>query len=298
MDVGVAPPAFRLPADTRVGLVDLQVSDLDRSIAFYTTVIGLRVLTSIGETAVLGDQGASPLVRLHAQAGTRPVGRRGLFGLYHFAILLPDRPALGRFASHLIGSDVRFGMADHFVSEALYLSDPDGLGIEMYADRARTLWRQRAGELVMGTEPLDLRDVMKAGAAGAWTGAPSGTTIGHLHLHVGDLGHADAFYRLALGFDKTVWSYPGALFFSAGGYHHHLGTNTWAPGPAAGEEDARLLAWELVLPTSADRDAAVTSLTRARYEVRPDTSGTRSVSDPWGTRLTLVGAHGAAPPGL
>ena len=170
----------------------------------------------------------APLAYLVEKGGVAPVPRRGRFGLYHFALLLPDRAALGRFAAHVLRLGLRPGMADHAVSEALYLSDPDGLGIEVYADRPRTSWTYRGDELVMTTEPLDIAGLITAGQGDEWRGAPEGTSMGHVHLHVGDLARAEAFYHRALGFDKKVWSYPGALFFSAGGYHHHLGTNIWS----------------------------------------------------------------------
>src|SRR5215468_7635984 len=134
------------------------------------------------------------------------------------------------------------------VSEALYLWDPDGLGIEVYADRPREAWRIRGQEIFMTTERLNLEDLVLAGGGEPWSGLPLGTVIGHMHLQVSDLERAEAFYHSALGFDKIVWNFPGALFLSAGGYHHHLGANTWAAG--AGESldnEARLLEWELVL---------------------------------------------------
>ena len=154
----------------------------------------------------------------------------------------------GIFAAHLLRLGLRPGMADHAVSEALYLSDPDGLGIEVYADRPRASWTYRGDELVMTTEPLDIAGLMAANQGGEWGGAPEGTSMGHVHLHVGDLARAEAFYHSALGFDKRVWSYPGALFLSAGGYHHHVGTNIWSSGPSARADEARLLEWELVVP--------------------------------------------------
>jgi catechol 2,3-dioxygenase len=140
----------------------------------------------------------------------------------------------------------------------------------------------------MATEPLDLRALIRAAGGEPGTGMPAGTTIGHVHFHVGTLGDAEAFYHSALGFDKIVWSYPGALFFSAGGYHHHVGTNTWAAGaPAAGADDARLLEWELRLPAAKDIDAAAASAARAGYDIR-DEGGDRLIADPWGTTVRLI----------
>ncbi len=284
---GIVPTGFRLPDATHVGSVRLQIADLQRSIDYYTTVIGLRVVARGPDTAVLAAQGDDrPLVRLQARPAIQPVPRRAAFGLYHFAILLPDRAALGRFVTHLANLGVRAGAADHLVSEALYLNDPDGLGIEVYCDRPRADWRHHDRELAMATDPLDFAAVAAAGRGEPWTGAPAGTTMGHMHLHVGDLERARHFFHDGLGLDVMVWSYPGALFFGAGGYHHHLGTNTWAPGPAATDAHARLLDWELVVPAPADADAAAASLRAAGYQPEP-ASGAWTVADPWGTRFVV-----------
>jgi catechol 2,3-dioxygenase len=286
-DYGIHPPGYRLPNETHVGRVRLQVSDLARSLAYYQGVLGLRVIAESHGRAVLGAQiDDRPLVELDELRGAKPVPRRGRIGLYHFAIRLPDRPSLGRFLAHLEELGEYAGMSDHFVSEAIYLTDPDGLGIEVYSDRPRSTWKHHDGQLVMTTVPLDVGSVMQGAAESAegvtWRGMPPGTVIGHVHLHVGDLENAAAFYHEGLGLDKTVWNYPGALFLSAGGYHHHLGTNTWAAGaPPAGPEDARLLEWEVLVPTVADAEAAARSITAARRDVRSDQSDWLA-ADPWG----------------
>jgi catechol 2,3-dioxygenase len=168
------------------------------------------------------------------------------------------------------------------------LSDPDGLGIEVYADRPRTAWRSDStGQLFMMTAALDARSLVAAAGGAPWTGMPSGTTIGHVHLHVGDLGAAEAFYHRALGFDKIVWNYPGALFLSAGGYHHHLGTNTWSAGPPADDRHARLLSWDLIVPRRADAEAAAESLAGAGH-VPAIEADAWTVADHWGTPLRIV----------
>ena len=286
---GVAPPTFRLPDTSHVGAVHLQVIDLQRSLSYYEQVLGLRAHGVTSTSVVLSADGDDrPLVTLNTKRGVAPA-RRGALGLYHFAILLPARSDLGRFASHLASSGVRPGMADHSVSEALYLWDPDGLGIEIYADRPRDGWRRHNRELEMTTDPLDIRSVIAAGGGEAWTRAPSGTTVGHVHLHVGDLEQGEAFYHRALGFDKTVWSYPGALFMAAGGYHHHLGTNTWSQGPAASVDEARLLEWELVVPSAADVEAALRNVRDAGYGVE-NRGKSIVVADPWGTRVHIRAA--------
>lgn len=286
---GIAPPGYRLPDATHVGRVRLQVSDLERSLAYYRDVLGFGTVEQSADRAVLGVEGDDrPLIELVERRGATPVPRRGRLGLYHFAILLPDRAALGRFLGHLAQIGARAGMSDHFVSEAIYLQDPDNLGIEVYADRPRSEWRHEGRQLAMSTEPLDARSVVEAGRGVPWTGMPAGTTIGHVHLHVGDIDEAAAFYHNALGLDKIVWSYPGALFLSAGGYHHHLGTNTWAAGaPPAGENDSRLLDWEIVVPSADDADTAAGSVEAAGYRVTRQEDGWVT-ADPWGTALRIV----------
>lgn len=273
----------------------LQIADLERSIAYYQEVIGLRVLERGPAVAVLAARGDDrPLVELREKPGAHRVPRRGRLGLYHFAILLPDRPSLGRFLAHLEQIGAYAGMSDHFVSEAIYLSDPDGLGIEVYADRPRSAWKQDGHQLVMTTLPLDEESLLRAGVESGraddvrWTGLPVGTVIGHVHLYVSNLEDAASFYHRGLGLDKMVWSYPGALFMSAGAYHHHLGTNTWAVGaPLAGADDARMLEWEVVLPTSADAAEAARSLTSAGFEATAE-GGAWKALDPWGTAVRLL----------
>lgn len=274
----------RLPGQSHVGAVHLQISDLQRSIEYYEGVLGMDVLQRGAGRASLGVRGATPLAHLVEKSGVAPVPRGGRFGLFHFALLLPERVALGRFAAHVLRLGLRPGMADHAVSEALYLNDPDGVGIEIYADRPQASWTYRGGELVMTTEPLDIADLLKAGEGADWSHAPEGTTMGHVHLHVGDLVAAEAFYHGALGFDKTVWSYPGALFFSAGGYHHHLGTNIWSSGPSASANQAKLLEWELVVPERRQTDAVGQRLRVGGYGVDEAPDGVRA-RDPWGTQV-------------
>ncbi|HET7273922.1 MAG TPA: VOC family protein [Longimicrobiaceae bacterium] len=284
---GIRPPGYRLPDETRLGAVRLQISDLARSLAYYEQVLGLSVLERSEGRAVLGVQGGAPLVELHERKGATAVPRGGRLGLYHFAILLPDRAALGRFITHLATVGARAGASHHRVSEALYLQDPDGLGIEVYSDLPRSEWTAEEGQLVMSTDPLNLESVVLAAEGKPWTGMPAETTIGHVHLHVGDLERASLFYHEGLGLNKTVWSYPGALFMAAGGYHHHLGVNTWARGAApATENDARLLGWEVVVPNAEDVNRVLESLTSHGAAVQvADGSGT--ALDPWGTAMRI-----------
>jgi catechol 2,3-dioxygenase len=285
----VAPAGYRLPAGLRLGPVRLQVADLDRSIGYYERVVGLRTLQSTPVRATLAAPGDdTPLVELDELRGATPVPRRGRLGLYHFALLLPDRASLGRFVAHLRALGEPAGSADHLVSEALYLTDPDGLGIEVYADRPRSSWRIAGGALAMAVDALDLDELVRAAGGQSWTGAPPGTRMGHVHLYVGDLEGAGAFYHAGLGFDRIAVNLPGALFMSAGGYHHHLGTNIWAAGaPPAAEGDARLLEWTLQLAGRSDVEAAARSLATSGYRVRHDSSGAVA-ADPWGTNVRLA----------
>ncbi len=286
-DFGVQPPGFRLPPETHVGRVRLQVGDLDRSLAYYVGLLGFRVLERAPGRAELGVD--RPLIELHELKGARRVPRRGRHGLFHFAILLPDRASLGRIYARLESAGIQVGSADHAVSEALYLTDPDGLGIEIYADRPRSEWVRRGAELHMVSEPLDVGSLTRAAGKEPWTGMPKGTVIGHAHLHVESLEKSVAFYHNALGLDLIVWSYPGAIFLSAGGYHHHLGANTWAGAGATAPEadEARLIDWELLLPGSLS--SVVASLEGAGHGVERLPDGAVRVLDPSGTAVRIVG---------
>jgi catechol 2,3-dioxygenase len=290
---GEPPAGYRLPDATRLGPVQLQVSALVRSLPYYEGVLGLAVLERGDGRAVLGSHGdARPLVVLREHAAAARSKPQGRLGLYHYAILLPDRAALGRFVEHVGRTGERVGAGDHLVSEAFYLHDPDGLGIEVYADRPRSAWRRRGRELMLATDPVDVEGVLAAAGGEPWTGMPAGTVMGHVHLHVGDLAAAEAFYSQGLGLDRITWSYPGALFLGAGGYHHHLGANTWA-GPAArppGPDDPRLLEWTIELPSPADVSAVEESLTTAGHVIELASTETLVARDPWGTGVRIVAA--------
>ncbi|HEY0241169.1 MAG TPA: VOC family protein [Gemmatimonadaceae bacterium] len=287
-ELGIRPPGFRLPDSTHIDGVRLQVADVDRSVEYYQTVLGMQVLNRSDGHADLGAEAdGRALVRLAEKRGARPVPRRGMLGLYHFAVLLPDRQSLGRFIAHLGEIGAYAGMSDHLVSEAVYLTDPDGLGIEVYADRPASTWRLVDQQLEMATKPLDVASVTEAAGGRKWDGMPAGTKIGHVHFHVGDIDEAARFYHVGLGLDKIVWSYPGALFMSAGGYHHHVAVNTWAAGaPKASDDDARLMDWELVVPDSDAVQAAAASVATAGFNVDRD-GDVMVASDPWGIRVRL-----------
>jgi len=280
-------PGYRLPAALRLGPVCLEVADLERSLDYYNRVIGLAVVGRDAKRATLGATGGDVLVELNEVPGATPHPYNRRLGLYHFAILVPTRAALGQFVAHLAAINAYAGQADHYVSEAFYLRDPDGLGIEVYADRARSAWPISNGQLAMGLDPVDMDSLLSEAGQTKWAGMPAGTLIGHVHLHAGDLGETEQFFHRTLGLDVTA-TLPSALFMSAGGYHHHLGANTWAgdaPRPKKG--DARLLEWRMILPSKEDIDAVGESLTRGGYPANK-AGDDLLAEDPWGTRLRIM----------
>lgn len=237
-----------------IGWVHLSVADLERSTRFYREVMGFRIIREQPAGAVLGTDGR-PLVILTHQPGARPQPP-GTRGLYHFAVRIPSRLELARTLQRVLRAGWSLdGAADHGVSEAIYFPDPDGHGIEIYADRPAARWPRRGGRILMATEPLDLDSLMaelrEAGGDGEGT-LPPATCIGHIHLHVSDLEQADGFYRGVLGMELMARYGPSALFFAAGGYHHHVGANLWAgPGaPPPPPDCVRLQSFSVALPSS------------------------------------------------
>jgi len=274
------PPGPLLPATLRLGPVQLTVTDLDRSAAFYQDSLGLQLHRREDPVAALGA-GEDDLVVLHEEPGARPAGRHA--GLFHLALLHPSREELARALQRLaVAGTAISGASDHGVSEAIYLSDPDGNGIELYADRPREAWPPPSGgeRVGMFTHPLDLESLLAtAGGPEPPRHAGAGLAMGHVHLHVGDIAAANAFYAGVLGFEPMA-TYPGALFLAAGGYHHHLGVNTWAgegvgPAPPA---TVGLREWTILL--DADSLAAL----RARVAAAGVGDGDVLV-DPWGIRV-------------
>jgi catechol 2,3-dioxygenase len=276
---------------TSMGAVRLAVADRDGVRDFYRDAIGLaEVDAEDGVVRLRADD--EPIVELvgDPSAEPRPPGTSGLF---HLAILVPTRADLARALQRVAEAGWRLsGASDHLVSEALYLSDPEGNGIELYSDRPRDQWPIRDGEIQMATLPLDLDSLLgELHKEDATAAMPAGTRIGHVHLNVGDLAAAEAFYSGALGFDVMVRGYPGALFVSAGGYHHHLGLNTWAgegaPPPPPGSLGLRH--FEIKLPGTAQLDAEEDRLRDAGFEPRRE--GNRVlVTDPSGNGVVLTAA--------
>lgn len=274
--------AGRLAPDTSVGRVGLTVADLDTVTEFYESVVGLVVHEREGDHAILGD-GDTPLLDLR-EAANEPERPRKAAGLFHTAVRVPDRSALGDALGRIESSWRLSGAADHLVSEALYTRDPEGNGVEIYRDRPRSAWTEAAdGGVEMATEPLDT-DAIRA-AAGGDEAVPADTDIGHVHLEVTDLDAARAFYADTLGMAVRA-TYDGADFLAAGDYHHHVGVNVWnnRSEPASG----RGLAWfELVLPDAASLTAARDRLDGAGYAVSERSDGALTVTDPDGITVRL-----------
>ena len=276
-----------LPPNTHLGAVHLTVADPGRSAAFYKDVMGFRAVADGGIVA-LSASGTAPydLVLHPAAAGSVP---RRTAGLYHFAILLPDRVHLARALRHLIEAEAPIeGASDHAVSEAVYLHDPEGNGIEIYADRPRDRWPSLGGRLEMTTKALDLDDLFRNGP-GRWDGMPAGTRIGHIHLRVNDLERAEAFYAGILGFDVMVRGYPRALFVAAGGYHHHIGLNTWAgPLPPADPAAPGLRHFTIVVPDPGGAESVAARARAAGVDVLAGEGSAFTLRDPDGIAVKVT----------
>jgi catechol 2,3-dioxygenase len=268
-----------------IGAVTLRAHDLPTLAAYYRDAIGLRMIRQDAASADLGV-GARVLLRLEAGAA-QPTSAAGLF---HLAILLPSRRDLANWLRHAAKMGIPLdGASDHLVSEALYLSDPEGNGIEVYRDREREQWPRRPdGGIAMATERLDLDSLLGEADASPHAGLPEGTGMGHIHLRVGDTAAAEAFYRDLLGFDLMV-RYPGASFLASGGYHHHIAGNVWGSRGAGPRRpgEAGLDRFELIA-----RDAAAFAAMRQRVLAAggSEDEGVPTIADPGGNRLVLARA--------
>ncbi|WP_233544093.1 VOC family protein [Salinisphaera sp. Q1T1-3] len=262
-----------VPAPLSVADVSLVVRDLARVSTFYQRMIGLQPLATDRTEHVLGA-GGQPLLRLRADPQARLADRHAA-GLFHTAFLMPNRADLGAWLHHALAADrARLsGASDHAVSEALYLADPEGNGIEIYTDRPRAQWRWVGAAVEMSTMPLDVDDLLRA-ARPRWQGVPEATRIGHVHLQVGDIDTAEAFYRDRLGL-ATTHHRPGARFFASGGYHHHIATNTWHSAGAGGRTNATTGLAAMTLEATSDGEYAPVE-DRTRY------------LDPWGIVVDVV----------
>lgn len=272
-----------------VNQVHLHVTDLHRSLTFYHEIIGLRTLKESQESIVLTADGETPLVTITQPKNvTAKEPRRA--GLYHFALLLPSRSDLAACLKHLIESGYPLqGASDHLVSEAIYLGDPDGNGIEIYADRPSEQWEWDNEYVRMDTVALDVEDLFSEWQEKEWNGLPKETVMGHIHLHVANLQEAERFYCDGLGFD-IVTRYGGqALFVSSGGYHHHIGLNTWngIGASAPSEKSAGLKDYTIVYPSEESRAKVMERLKELGYPVE-QIEDTVKVKDPSGTRIILA----------
>ncbi len=275
----------RIPDDTYMGAVELSVADLGRSLGYYREAIGLEVLDEGDGRASLGT-GGRELLSLVEEPGAEPVHSHS--GLFHYALLVPERADLARWLAHAARERVQLtGASDHFVSEALYLRDPDQHGIEIYWDRPREVWEGQVADRLT-TMPLDVDDILRElDGNESFEGMADGTTMGHVHLRVADVPEATSFYRDALGFGLMAMLRDQASFLAAGGYHHHLGANIWESAgrgqPPPGH--ATLRHFTVVLPTEADRDALA-----GRLPDVEDSPAGPLVRDPSGNAVLLAAA--------
>lgn len=303
-EVAERPARTPLPTDLTLGAATLAVADRDRSLAFYRDLLGMTLLgedttAASGETALALGAGDRTVLRLVVRPGIVPLPR-DVTGLFHAAILLPTRRALAEMLFRLGTARYPIGMSDHLVSEALYLDDPDGNGLEIYRDRPRDTWTWDGDQIRMATIPLDVRDVLseiEPGEAGV-TPMPDGTRLGHMHLRVADTGAADRFFRDVLGFD-LVARVPRARFYSVNGYHHHVGTNSWesAGGSPRTDATAGLIEWRLIVPDRPALDAVAARLATAGLTAERQDDGSVAINDVTSTRLVLRPKVGANPCG-
>lgn len=276
---------FHQSPNIYVGEVNIKVKNLDYALAFYQNIMGFRVLEKTNQKAILTTDGKTPLLTLEQPENVIPKEER-MSGLYHFAILLPSRADLSVFLRHFLGTGYALGAADHYVSEALYITDPDGNGIEVYRDRPSKEWTWKNGLVDMATVELDGNSILAESDA-EWTGLPPGTIMGHIHLHVGDLQKAEEFYTKGLGFN-IVSHYPQAVFLSTGGYHHHIAINTWqgVGAPTPPQNSVGLNWYTLVFPNEAARETTIKQLQQLGYPLKKE--GDNYVTkDPSGNQIWL-----------
>ena len=245
---------MKIPDNTKIQSIDLRVKDLKRSLLFYSDLMGFKVISQTQSKAQLSANGQQPY-RLQLIEDKNAIHKpKGTTGLFHVAIRLPNRKELARVFLRLFSNKIKFqGFSDHLVSEAIYLEDPDEIGLELYADRPISEWPYNMGQIEMATLPLNLNTITdELDDRNVWNGIHPDTDIGHIHLNVSDIKKAQSFYSFILGMNVTNSSYNGAMFFSAGGYHHHIGTNTWTSknGAPAPENSVGLLNFNIYIPSS------------------------------------------------
>jgi len=276
---------FHQKPNTFVEQVNINVLNLESALKFYRKVIGFQVLAQTERKAVLTADGKTGLLTLEQPADVQPK-EEGKSGLFHFALLLPTRADLSVFFRHLNEAGYRFGASDHLVSEALYITDPDGNGIEIYIDRPPAEWTWSDGEVNMVSDPINVESLL-AVSDSTWDGLPADTIMGHIHLHVSDLQKAEEFYTKGLGF-TVVSHYPQAIFISTGDYHHHIALNTWqgvgAPTP---EKNSVGLNWyTIVFPNEEARVKVIEQLKHIGVSVIAE-NGLFVTEDPSGNKIQL-----------
>ena len=279
--------SFHNKPNTYVGHVNIKVQDLNRSLTFYQEVLGFQILEQTDKGAKLTTDGKTSVLSIEQPENVVPKQGKTT-GLYHFALLLPNRSDLADIVHHFMEIGFQYGSSDHLVSEALYLDDPDGNGIEIYIDRKPSEWTWRNGEVAMTVDPLNFKDLLSEGKQKPWQGLPVGTVMGHIHLHVSELEKTEEFYSKGLGFEVVNRYGNQALFISTGKYHHHIALNTWAGvgAPTPQGNSVGLGAFTIVLPDEAARDHVLIQLKRIGASVTEE-KGSFVSSDPSGNRIYL-----------
>ncbi|MGG3800861.1 VOC family protein [Metabacillus fastidiosus] len=272
---------------TFVGRVNLKVQNLERSLAFYQEVIGFKVLEQTETSANLTADGKTVLLSIQQPNDIVPRQERTT-GLYHFALLLPRRSDLAKIVQHFMEIGLRFGSSDHLVSEALYLSDPDGNGIEIYIDRDPSVWDWENGKVEMTIDPLNFVNLLAEGKQQSWKGLPATTVMGHIHLHVSELKKTEEFYIKGLGFEVVNRYGAQALFISDSKYHHHIGLNTWngVGAPTPSPNSVGLESFTLMLPNEEKRNKIIAQLNSIGVSVIKE-KNSFITSDPSGNRIYL-----------
>jgi len=278
---------FHSKPNTYVGHVNIRVQDLDRSLTFYQEVLGFQILEQTDKAVKLTTDGKTSVLSIEQPENVVPKQGKTT-GLYHFALLLPKRSDLADIVHHFMNIGIRYGSSDHLVSEALYLADPDGNGIEIYIDRDPSEWSWSNGEVAMAVDPLNFEDLLSAGEQQSRKGLPSGTVMGHIHLHVSELKKTEEFYSKGLGFEVVNRYGDQALFISTGKYHHQIALNTWAGvgAPTPPENSVGLESFTIVLADEAARNTIIAQLKSIGASVTEENDSIISY-DPSGNRIYL-----------